>query len=133
MSTSSWAFHINKTETLCIWPKPTNINSQNMDTPIFLPRHPPQPTTQKETNPHVHLNQCVSLSLVCPIPPNNTGHPVPQSMAPLFREFVDVFQPPTGLPPPSHAPHRSLYKYCSMSFITQCPYLPTSSTKGKGN
>jgi hypothetical protein len=61
---------------------------------------PPKPTTKKETNPHVHMNQCVSLCLVCPIQPDNTTHPVPQDMAPLLREFVDVFQPPTRLPPP---------------------------------
>ena len=58
------------------------------------------PDTTKKT-PHVELNQCVSLYLVRSIPPNNTTHPVCEVMNPLLQYFSDVFQPPTGLPPPS--------------------------------
>jgi hypothetical protein len=65
----------------------------------------PKPTSTKEKIPHVHLNQCVSLCLVSPIPPNNTTHPVPEAMTPLLREFFDVFQTPTGLPPSRHIDH----------------------------
>jgi hypothetical protein len=91
---------------------------------------PPKPTTQKETNPHVHLNQCVSLCLVYPIQPDNTTHPVPQAMAPLLENLLMSSNHPLDYPP---LPHRSFYKSHSRSFITQCPFLPTSTTRGRGN
>jgi hypothetical protein len=49
-----------------------------------LTKTPPKPTTQKDTNPHVHMNQCVSLCLIHPIQPYNTTHPVPKATAPLL-------------------------------------------------
>jgi hypothetical protein len=62
----------------------------------------PKPPSTKEQIPHVHLNQCVFVYLVCPITPNNTTHPVPKTMTPLLHEFAKVFQPPKGLPPSRH-------------------------------
>jgi len=64
-----------------------------------------KPSANKETITHVHLNQCVSLCLVRPVPPDNETHPVPEEMAPLLQEFSDVFQTPTGLPPSRHIDH----------------------------
>jgi hypothetical protein len=71
---------------------------------ILMPATP-KPTSTKDNIPHIHLNQCVSLCLVCPIPPNNTTHLVPKAMTPLLQEFADVFQIPTGLPPSRHIDH----------------------------
>jgi hypothetical protein len=65
----------------------------------------PKPPSTKEKIPHVHLNQCVSLYLVCPITPNTTMHPIPENMNPLLHEFVEVFQPPDGLPHSRHIDH----------------------------
>jgi hypothetical protein len=65
------------------------------------PKHP----STKEKIPHVHLKQCVSLYLVCPITPNNTTHPIPETMTPLLHEFPKVFQPLEGLPPSRHIDH----------------------------
>ena len=61
----------------------------------------PQTAAPTEKTPHVQLNQCISLYLVHLVPPNNTTHHVPKSMTPLLQVFADVFQSPTGLPPPA--------------------------------
>ena len=53
-----------------------------------------KPSALKEPIPHVHLNQCVSLCLVCPVPPNNETHLTPKEMAPLLQEYSDIFQTP---------------------------------------
>ena len=65
----------------------------------------PKTTSTTGKIPHIHLNQCVSLCLVCPIPPNNNTHIIPQAMNSLLQEFFDVFQTPTGLPPSRHIDH----------------------------
>jgi len=65
----------------------------------------PKPPSTKYKIMHVHLNQCVSLYLVCPVPPNNTTHIVPESMTPLLQESFDVYQTPTTLPPSRHIDH----------------------------
>ena len=71
--------------------------SKDCHTYILTAAKPKTPATT-EKNPHVHLNQCISLCLVRPVPPNNTTHLIPEAMTPLLQEFSNVFQPPTGLP-----------------------------------
>jgi hypothetical protein len=68
----------------------------------ILTAEKPKPRSTKEQIPHVHLNQCVSLCLVHPITPNNTTHPVPETMTPLLHEFTEVFQPSERLSPSCH-------------------------------
>jgi hypothetical protein len=65
----------------------------------------PKPPATKEQISHVHLNQCVSLCLVRPITPNNTTHPILETMNPLLQEFSKVFQPSEGLPPSRNIDH----------------------------
>ena len=60
----------------------------------------PQTPSPIEKTPHVQLNQFEFIYLVCPLPPKNTTHPIPEAMTPLLKDFSDVFQPPTGLSPP---------------------------------
>jgi len=71
----------------------------------------PKPASTKEKIPHVHLNQCVSLCLVHPLPPNNP---------PLFQESTDVLQTPNDLPPSRHIDH-------SIPLIPR-PALPNAPT-----
>ena len=81
--------------------------SKDGHTYILTTATPKTPSTTNKT-PHVQLNQCISLCLVRPVPPNNTTHPVLEAMNPLLKEFSDVFQPPMGLPSSSHIDH-SIY------------------------
>jgi len=65
----------------------------------------PKPPSNKDKIPHVHLNQCVSLCLVHPVPPNHTPHPILETMTPLLQESSNVFHTPTDLPPSRHIDH----------------------------
>ena len=80
----------------------------------------PKPASTKEKIPHVHLNQCVSLCLVRPLPPNNPPHIVPKTIPPLFQESTDVLQTPNDLPPSRHIDH-------SIPLIPR-PALPNAPT-----
>ena len=71
---------------------------------ILTTTKPKSPST-KEQIPNVQLNQCVSIYLVCPITPNNTTHPVPETMTLLLHDFAEVFQPLKGHPPSQHIDH----------------------------
>jgi len=65
----------------------------------------PKPDSTRDKILQVHLNQCVSLYLVRPVPPNHTHHPVPKAMTPLFQEYANVLQTPTSIPPSRHIDH----------------------------
>ena len=71
---------------------------------ILTKAKPKFPSTKEQIS-HVHLNQCVSLCLVHPITPNNTTHPVPETMTLLLHDFAEVFQPLEGHPPSQHIDH----------------------------
>jgi hypothetical protein len=92
----------------------------------ILTRKKPKPPSTKEQIPHVHLNQCVSLCLVHPITPKNTMHHVPETMTPLLHEFVEVFQPPEGLPPSRHIDH-SIHLILGSALPNTPTYAPTET------
>jgi len=58
----------------------------------------PKPPTTKEKTPHVHLIQCVSLSLVRPVQPNNDTHPIPDEMTPCSKNSLMYSNPPWAFP-----------------------------------
>ena len=64
-----------------------------------------KPSAPKQPIPHVHLNQCVSLFLVRPVPADNETHATLKEMAPLLQEYADIFQTPTSMPPSCHIDH----------------------------
>jgi hypothetical protein len=61
--------------------------------------------TDTTTTHHVINTPKTSLFLIQPLKPENITNPAPPEVFPLLHEFVEVFHPPTGLPPCRNIAH----------------------------